>query len=157
MLEAGAARVRLAPPVPVMRPLLRYPWVTADREHDPLEVRAIVLRSRGRTVALVLADLMVVTDDLYRGLESQLADLHLDGLLLVATHTHSSVSGFDGHIAAQVLGLGRFRPDVVKSILDRSEEAVRRGSRAGPSARPHGGEPDSRMGLESLDAGRRSR
>jgi hypothetical protein len=112
-----------------MRPAFRYPWVTADREQDPLEVRAIVLRSSGRTVALVLADLMVVTDDLSRALESQLRDLHIDGILFVATHTHSSVSGFDAHIAAQVLGLGRFRPDVVKAIIDRSEEAVRSADR----------------------------
>ena len=129
-LKAGAAKVRLVPPLPIMRPAFRYPWVTADHEQDPLEVRAIVLRSKGKTIALVLADLMVITDDLSRGLESQLADLHLDGVLFVATHTHSSVSGFDAHVAAQVLGLGRFRPDVVKAILDRSEEAVRRAERA---------------------------
>lgn len=130
VLKAGAAKVPLAPPLPVLRPTFRFPWVTADREQDPLEVRAIVLRSKGRTIALVLADLMVITDDLSRGLESQLIDLHLDGLLFVATHTHSSVSGYDAHVAAQVLGLGRYRPDIVKAILDRSEEAVRRAERA---------------------------
>ncbi len=122
VLKAGAARVSLAPPLPVMRPAFRYPWVTADREQDPLEVRAIVLRSRGRTVALVLADLMVVTEDLSRALQSQLRDLHLDGILFVATHTHSSVSGFDAHLAAQVLGLGRFRP----TLLRRSSIGPRR-------------------------------
>ena len=125
VLKAGAARVRLAPPLPVMRPAFRYPAIVADREQDPLEVRALVMRSGGRTVALVLADLMVVTDDLTGSLESRLADLHLDGMILVATHTHGSVSGFDAHVAAQVLGLGRFRPDIVKAIVDRSEEAVR--------------------------------
>ena len=143
VLKAGAARVRLAPPLPVMRPAFRYPWVTADREQDPLEVRAIVLRSRGRTVALVLADLMVVTEDLSRALESQLRDLHLDGILFVATHTHSSVSGFDAHLAAQVLGLGRFRPDVVKAIIDRSQEAVRAAERA--LVRVHARTTETRM------------
>jgi neutral ceramidase len=125
VLKAGAARVRIAPPLPLMRPTSRYPAVMAESEQDPLEVRAIVLRSGGKTLALVLADLMVITDDLSRGLESRLSDLHLDGILFVATHTHSSVGGFDAHRAAQILGLGPFRPDVVDAVLTHSAQAVR--------------------------------
>jgi len=130
VLKAGAARVPLAPPLPVMRPSFRYPVVVATREQDPLEMRALVLRSGGRTVALVLADLMVITDDLRQALERSLADLRLDGLVFVATHTHSSVSGFDSHVAAQVLGLGPFRPDIAKVIVDRAAEAVREAERS---------------------------
>jgi neutral ceramidase len=124
-LKAGAMKVRLSPPLPLVRPGFRYPRIVADREQDPLEVRAVVLRAGGRRLALVLADLMVVSEELDRGLESRLADLHLDAIIFVATHSHSSVGGFDSHLVAQVLGLGRYRPDVVKGLLDRAEEAVR--------------------------------
>jgi neutral ceramidase len=87
-LRAGAMKVRLQPPFPLMRPSGRYPRVMAEREQDPLMVRAMVLRSGGKTLAIVLADLMVISDELDRALEIRLADLHLDGVVLVATHTH---------------------------------------------------------------------
>jgi neutral ceramidase len=125
-LEAGAAEVRLAPPLPVVRPSFRWPRVVARRERQPLEVRSVVLRSGGKSLAIVLADLMVVTEDLDRALEARLADLDLDGVLFFPTHTHGSVGGFDSHLVAQVVGLGAYRADVVKAILDSAEEAVRR-------------------------------
>lgn len=123
-LEAGAAEVRLDPPLPVVRPSLRWPRVVAQREREPLEVRAVVLRSGGKTLAVVLADLMVVSEDLERALEARLADRDLDGVLLFPTHTHGSVGGFDSHVVAQVAGLGPYRTDIVKSILDSAAKAV---------------------------------
>src|SRR5262249_18280718 len=58
--------------------------------------------------------------------ESRLSDLSLEGVVLAATHTHSSVGGFDSRFLAQVVGTGRYRADVVAVILDRAEEAVRK-------------------------------
>src|SRR5688572_22890647 len=92
-LAAGAAAVPLRPPLPVVRAGYGPRKAVADVEHDPLEIRAVVLSAGGRRVALVLADLVLVPEDLVQALEARVADLRLDGLILIASHTHSSVSG----------------------------------------------------------------
>ncbi len=124
-LSAGAARVRLDPPLPVVRAGYGPRKAVAVVERDPLEVRALVLHAGRRRVALVLVDLVLVTEELTRGLEARLADLGLDGVVFVATHTHSSVGGFDPDVLAQVVGTGRYRADMVDVVIDRSEAAVR--------------------------------
>lgn len=124
-LSAGAARLPLAPPLPVVRAGYGMPRAVAVAELDPLEVRALVLRAGGRSIALVLVDLVLVPEDLALALESRLADLRFDGVVLVATHTHSSVGGFDPRLLAQVVGTGRYRADIEDCVVDRSEAAVR--------------------------------
>jgi hypothetical protein len=49
--------------------------------------------------------------------------------VLVATHTHSSVGGYDGRVLAQAVAMGRYRADVVACLLDRGEQAVREAAR----------------------------
>jgi hypothetical protein len=133
-LTAGSAKVRLEPPLPLVRPSGRLPRVVAEREQVPLEIRAVVLRSGGKTLAIVLADLMVISDQLEQALDARLADLHLAGLVFVATHTHGSVGGFDSRLVARVF-LGPYRPDVVNAILEHAEKAVRQALR--PMVRVH--------------------
>src|SRR5438445_2194768 len=128
-LSAGAARVRLDPPLPVVRAGYARPKAVATSERDPLEVRAVVLQAGGHALALVLVDLVLVPEELVSGLESRLADLRLDAVVLGATHTHSSMGGFDRRLLAQAAGTGRYRPDVVARLLDRSEQAVRQAAR----------------------------
>jgi neutral ceramidase len=128
-LTAGAARVRIAPPLPVVRAGYGPRKAVAESEHDPLEVRAIVLRASGRALAIVLADLVLVPEELSAALEARVADLHLDAVVLVATHTHSSVGGFDRRVLAQIVALGRYRADVVACLLDRGAQAVREAAR----------------------------
>lgn len=124
-LQAGAARSALEPPLPVVRAGYGPLRATAERERDPLAARALVLRSAGKTLAVVLLDLVLVPAELRRTLEERLADLSLDGVILFATHTHSSVGGFDPRLLAQVAGIGRYRDDVVARLLERMERAVR--------------------------------
>jgi neutral ceramidase len=128
-LSAGAARVRLAPSLPAVRAGYGPTRAVADRELDPLEVRALVLRAGGHSLAIVLADIVLVPEDLARALESRVADLAMDAVVLVATHTHSSVGGFDRRVLAQVAGMGRYRAEVLESLLGRAEAAVRQAVR----------------------------
>src|SRR5688572_1448065 len=116
-LSAGAARVPLSPPLPAVRAGYSAPRAVAESERDALEVRAVVARGADRSIALVLADLVLVPEELVRSLEARLADLRLDGLLLAATHTHSSVGGFDRRVLAQVVGMGRYREDIEDRVL----------------------------------------
>jgi len=123
-LSAGSSRVRLKPPLPVVRAGYGMWRAEAETERDPLEARAIVLRAGGRTVALVLVDLVLVPADLSRALESRLARAGIDAVVLVATHTHSSVGGFDTRVLAQIVGTGRRRKDVIDRVLKASEGAA---------------------------------
>jgi neutral ceramidase len=129
-LRAGAAAVPLRPPLPVVRAGYGMPRALAERERDPLHVRALVLECGGRRVAIVLADLVLVPDALAHAIERRLSDRGLAGLLVVATHTHSSVGGFDARVLAQVVGTGRHRADVVEAIVGASDAAVRAAERA---------------------------
>lgn len=129
-LRAGAASVPLRPPLPVVRAGYGMPRAVAGRERDPLQVRALVLECRGRRVAIVLADLVLVPDALVRAIELRLSDRGLEGLLAVATHTHSSVGGFDARLLAQVVGTGRYRADVVEALVGAADAAVRAAERS---------------------------
>ena len=124
-LRAGAATVDLRPPLPIVRAGYGLPRAVAERERDPLKVRALVLEAGGKRLALVLVDLVLVPEELARALDQRLADRAFDGTLLVATHTHSAVGGFDTRFLAQLVGTGRHRADVVAAILSRAEQAVR--------------------------------
>ena len=124
-LTAGAAAMPLRPPLPVVRAGYGPRKAIANVEHDPLEIRAVVLSAGGKRVALVLADLVLVPENLVQALEARVADLRLDGLILIASHTHSSVGGFDRRVLAQYVGTGRYREDVVAVLLDRASAAVR--------------------------------
>jgi len=123
-LSAGSSRRRLKPPLPVVRAGYGMWRAEAESERDPLEARALVLRAGGKTVALVLVDLVLIPADLSRALESRLARTGLDAVVLVATHTHSSVGGFDTRVLAQIVGTGRRRKDVIDRVLEASEWAV---------------------------------
>jgi neutral ceramidase len=129
-LRAGAAAVPVRPPLPVVRAGYGIPRAVAVRERDPLHVRALVLECGGRRVGLVLADLVLVPEGLSRAIEQRLADRGLSGVLVVATHTHSSVGGFDGRVLAQVVGTGRHRADVVGALVSAADAAVRAAERS---------------------------
>jgi neutral ceramidase len=124
-VEAGAARVPLTPPLPVVMGGYGPRKAIADRVRDPLAARALVMRQGQAEVGLVLLDVVLVPDELVDALEAQLGDLGLDGLLVAATHTHSSAGGFDRRWLAQAFGMGRYRADVEASLLDAAAQAVR--------------------------------
>jgi len=126
---AGAARVALDPPLPVVRAGYGPSRAVATSIHDPLAVRALVLTCGGRSLAIVLADLVLVPDALARELEARLVDLRLDGVLMAATHTHSSFGGFDARVLAQAAGTGRYRREVAEGLLSHAAAAVREAHR----------------------------
>ncbi len=124
-LSAGAARVALAPALPVVRAGYPPPRPLAQREHDPLEARALVVAGGGKRVALALVDLLMVPEALTQAASGRLSDLGLDALIVIATHTHSSVGAFDRQPLAQLAGTGRFDERVQAHLADRIAQAVR--------------------------------
>lgn len=99
-LLAGAAKVNLTPP-------LHIPYLGFDPRqgvfegvHDPLFARAAVFETEGAAVALVSADLLGLSTDLFgpgrdfiaevRARAAEEIDLRPDGILLATTHAHST-------------------------------------------------------------------
>jgi neutral ceramidase len=123
-LRAGWAAVDFTPAEPA--PLAGYThWSDrmSTRVRDPLMVRALALHQGGEGVLLVAWDLLMVTEALFQGLRSRLADTGFH-LMAHATHTHSSIGGYwDSWLARRFLG--RYRPWAMRHLLDAAERAAR--------------------------------
>jgi hypothetical protein len=124
MLEAGWSRVDITPKEPV--PLAGYThWKErlSMRVRDPLYVRALAFREGATTAVELVYDLLLVTEELRAGIAGRLSDTGA-GVLVNATHTHSSMGGiWDSFLARRFMG--KPRPWVVKHLLDSGERAAR--------------------------------
>lgn len=127
-LRAGAAKVVLQPPFPVVVAGYPPPRAEARQANPPLHARAVVLASDDVRVGLVSLDLLSAPDALVRGIRERTADLGLQGVLVFATHTHSSFGGYDERLMVQLAGTGRFRPAAVEAAVSAAEEALRKAS-----------------------------
>ncbi len=124
-LRAGAARVELQPPFPVV--VAGHPPPRADaRQADPrLHARAVVVAAGDVRLGLVSLDLLSAPDALVRGIRERTKELGLQGVLVFATHTHSSFGGYDERLMSQLAGTGRFRPAAVEAATSAGAEALR--------------------------------
>ncbi len=139
-LLAGAATVDVEPPFPVtvagygpMRP-------SASRATRPLRARAVVLQVGEVKAAVVSLDVLLVSDAIVAEVraKSGLADAWV-----VATHSHSSMGGYDERPLAQLAGTGLHR-EVAKAALVRA--AVEALLRAGATLVP------AQLALGSVEA-----
>lgn len=97
-LRAGAARVDMTPPENAGIRMSGY----GDRKdpfkgiHDRLHIRAIALDDGRQTAAVVTADLVGISDSLWRevtGRVAREAGIPVENILLCGTHTHGGPSG----------------------------------------------------------------
>ncbi|WP_095984590.1 neutral/alkaline non-lysosomal ceramidase N-terminal domain-containing protein [Cystobacter fuscus] len=124
-LRAGAARVDLAPPYPVVVAGYGLPLPEATGAGLPPRARAVVLAAGDMKVGLVSLELMLVPDALVAAVRERTASLGLGAVVVVATHTHSSFGGYDARLAAQLGGTGRFREASLKAAVEGASEALR--------------------------------
>jgi neutral ceramidase len=103
-LKVGAAKVALQPRLPMT--VGGYgPWrSTADGVHGQLFARAVVLDVGGQRFGLVSLETLLVP----RPLVLKLREGRAFPVWVVATHTHSSVSGYDRRLTAELAALGTF-------------------------------------------------
>src|SRR5690349_4692623 len=93
-LLAGAAAVPLTPKAPVpVAGFARLKWMEEGRR-DPIATRALALREPGCTAVFVSIELLLIPGQLERAIERRVRDLHLDLLVVAATHTHAGPGGF---------------------------------------------------------------
>ncbi len=128
-LLAGGACVDLTPgrPVPLGGYGARF-GAAFTAVHDRPAARALVLRSGGRAVAIVSADLLVIPGALRAAVLARVENLRLDGLLLAATHTHSGPGGYWDNWLAEIAGMGDHDPEWASALADRIAGGVREAS-----------------------------
>jgi neutral ceramidase len=129
-LRAGAARIALQPPFPVV--VAGYPPLRpeASQANPPVHARAVVLQVGEVRVGLVSLELLSVTAPLVAQIRARASELGLSGVLVFATHTHSSFGGYDARVVAQLAGTGRFREASVGAAVSAASEALHQAAAA---------------------------
>ena len=125
-LRAGAAKVALVPPYPVVVAGYAPPRPEAGQADPPLHARAVVLEAGGTRVGLVSLELLSVTSEVLERVRVQAAASGLGEVLVMATHTHSSMGGYDSRLVAQLVGTGRYRQESVDAIATAAVAALTR-------------------------------
>ncbi len=129
-LSAGAARVELEPPLPVV--IAGYPpqRPEATRILYPLRARALVLEIDRLKLGLVSIDLLTMPESLVADIRSAVEELGLSALWVSATHSHSSEGGYDRGLLAQLAGTGRYRAEVRATVVAAAARALRQAAAA---------------------------
>ena len=98
---------------------------TVERVRDPLFARALAFSDGERTAAVASVDVLLVTPEVRLAVEGRLAGLApgLAGLLVSATHTHSSFGGYWIKPSA-ALFLGAYRPALFDRLVSGVAAAV---------------------------------
>lgn len=123
-LKAGAAKVALAPPFPVVVAGYSPPRPEASQADPPLHARAVVLEAGGTRVGLVSLEVLSVTPEVASRVRERARALGVGEVLVLATHTHSSLGGYDPRLVAQLVGIGRYRPETVDAIVAAANAAL---------------------------------
>jgi hypothetical protein len=131
----------------------------ASQADPPLHARAIVLQAGEARVGLVSLELLLVTGPMVAQIRERASDLGLRGILVFATHTHSSFGGYDERVVSQLVGTGRYRETAVAATVSAASDALHQAAAAlsdvtlevGRAAEP--GFVYSRSGGEPPDGG----
>lgn len=123
-LRAGAAKVALSPPFPVVLAGYQPPRPEASQAELPLHARAVVLEAGGARVGVVSLELLFVTPEIVEQVRERAARAGVKEVLVVATHTHSAFGGYDSRWVAQLSGTGRYRAASVNAAVAGASEAL---------------------------------
>ncbi len=119
-MRAGAAAVPLSIHYPTT--VAGYaPWrPTAERAAAPLMARASVVEVGTQRVTLVTLDTLLVTAKMQRAVQEG----QKGPVWLIATHTHTSVGGYDSRPVAEVAALGWYDERIEADLVEAARSAV---------------------------------
>jgi neutral ceramidase len=129
-LRAGAAKVALSPPFPVVVAGYSPPRPEASQAELPVYARALVLESGGARVGVVSLELLFVTPEIVAKVRERATRAGVPEVLVVATHTHSSFGGYDARWVAQLSGTGRYVQASVDAAVAGASEALEKAAGA---------------------------
>ncbi len=119
-LRAGAARVDITPPLGVTLDGTIMRIGPAEKIHDPLHARCLVLDDGGTTLAITTCDATMISRDVVdrvKRLVNQRTGLAMDRILIAGTHTH---------MAPRMVGIGKTEIDLeyYETFVQRTAESV---------------------------------
>ncbi len=157
-LRAGAARISLDPPYAVpMGGYFGRNFLSLREECDPLWARALVLEAGEVRLALVALDLVLIPPRLREEVEKfpEFQKAGLDGWIISATHTHTSLGSFGEEWPAQIFGIGIYDPLILRFIARQSARAIALAARSPIPVKMAFGEAQSDPGEPPLSYNRR--
>ncbi|MCL2179431.1 MAG: neutral/alkaline non-lysosomal ceramidase N-terminal domain-containing protein [Proteobacteria bacterium] len=120
-LQVGAAKAEIyVPHWPATVAGYGPPRANAMAQTLPLYARAIALTTDNFALSLLSVDILLVSQALVDTLRQKLGG----EVLLVPTHSHSSLGGVDGRWQMQVAAMGRFKEASFQAVLHACLEAV---------------------------------
>ncbi len=128
-LQAGTGKVDISPPPGI--PLAGYgarniPVKKYNQGvHDHIYARALILDDGQTRVGLVLADALLILDEIRLEMIEKVQDLDLDLLILSATHTHSGMGGYVDVKIMEIAVLGPYDPQARDIFMNGIEKALR--------------------------------
>lgn len=93
--------------------------------HDSIYVRSISVQSGDKTIFLVSGDLLFIPPRVVAALEPKLLadDIQLEDVHFSATHSHSSVGGWESTLTGELFG-GKFDPKIVEMLAEKFHTAI---------------------------------
>ena len=127
-LRAGAAKANLLTGLELPVQMATYgPFPgKADAVREPVLARAIVLENGDMRLAIISCDLLVISPALRERVLERLEELgtDIDDILLVATHTHTSLGGYVDHSPSEIYILGEYSRRIEDHLVFRITTAV---------------------------------
>jgi len=93
--------------------------------HDRLYCRCLVLQGSGLRIALLSADMLVVTPELRTAILGMIGDLKTDLVFLAPTHTHSGPGGYQRGWAIGRFLMGTYSQDIFDLLSSKIAACVR--------------------------------
>jgi neutral ceramidase len=117
--ECGAAQVDITPPLgTVINGDFRAHY--ANYIHDPLHAKAIVLRNKVLTLAIVVVDICVMPKAYVDQIRQEIAaklELNFKHILISSTHTHAAGSVAEAYLSAIDSGYARRLPGMILATV----------------------------------------
>lgn len=124
--NVGFGKQDITPPLPFpMAGIAVREGRPAKSVHDPLWARALAFFDGTTTAVVLSADLLLISEPLRDAVHKTVTERggHLDGLLITATHTHSSTGGYLDRDVTKLF-MGPFDPDIEALLVNGMAVAV---------------------------------
>ena len=91
----------------------------------PLNARAVVLEAGDVRAGLVSLDALSTSDEVVQQVRASAGALGLSDVWIIATHSHSSLGGYDDRLLAELAGIGQYRDEVRDAFAGAAVDALR--------------------------------
>lgn len=123
-LSVGAARAEVRVPFPIVIAGYGPPRPEAVSARHAIEARAVVLAVAPVKVAIVELDLLTAPRSLVERIRTGVAEHRFSEVLVVASHAHSSMGGYDERLVSEIAGTGSYRQDAADALVAAAVRAL---------------------------------